>query len=183
MYYKQSKGFLLICKTDVQPGWVKWVHHSEGLTHCPECLKLDGCFFAEGKSPPCPHHPYCHCTLDSIDYSVVLANASAQSDYRKFDPYLWDIDNFYKHGKQVLFLRWGYSIEDTAWLKSEIEKQAYEKYIAGDYLLGQLNHNGQRINIRVYIPDRNTGKTVSFITGWMARPNGTLTLNTPYGDV
>ncbi len=170
-----------MCKTDVQPGWVKWVHHSEGLTHCPECLELDGCWFSESNAPPCPHHPYCHCTLEPINYLIVLANASTQSDYRKFDPYLFNPDNSYPHQKQKLFESWGYTVVDAAWLKAEMEKQALEKYIAGDYKLGVLNKYGQRISIRIEIPRKNGEGMVSFISGWTVRPNGQLTLNTPYG--
>ena len=53
---------------------------------------LDGCWFMEGKAPPCPHHPYCHCTLDPVPYAVVLMNAASYRDYSKFDPYLFKTD-------------------------------------------------------------------------------------------
>ena len=54
-----------------------YTSHSEGKTHCEECLMLDGCFFMASNHPPCPHHPFCHCTLEPVDYTVVLINASA----------------------------------------------------------------------------------------------------------
>lgn len=76
---------------------------------------------------------------------------------------------------------WGYSVKDSSWLQAEIEKQALQKYISGDYQLGILNQYGQRISIRVEIPNRTDGSIVSFITGWMVHPNGQITLNTPYG--
>ena len=88
IYYKRYSGALLPQKTAKPPNWVKWTHHSEGKTHCEECLMLDGCCFSENTAPPCPHHPFCHCTLEPLDYSFVLANATAYSDYGKFDPYL-----------------------------------------------------------------------------------------------
>ena len=66
-------------------------------------------------------------------------------------------------------------------MKIEIEKQALQKYISGDYQLGVLNQYGQRISIRVEIPNRTDGGFVSFLTGWMVHPNGQITLNTPYG--
>lgn len=99
IYYKRYTGKLLPQKTAAQPSWVQWTHHSEGKTHCEECLMLDGCWFLEGNAPPCPHHPYCHCTLDPISYAMVLMNATSYSDYRKFDPYLFDPENTYRHGK------------------------------------------------------------------------------------
>ena len=112
---------------------------------------------------------------------MVSQNAVAKSDYSKFDPYLFDPNNFYKHGKNKMFENWGYTIDDAKWLQEQIEKQALKKYIKGDYVLGKLNKDGQRISIRIEIPRKDTGISVSFITGWMVYPNGHIQLNTPYG--
>ena len=76
---------------------------------------------------------------------------------------------------------WGYTVDDARWLQAEIEKQALEKYIAGDYTLGELNKYGNRMNIRVTISRKDRTGDVSFMTGWMVKPNGKLKLNTPYG--
>lgn len=179
MYHKQWTG--AVQKAVELPNWVQWSHHSEGKTHCEECLKLDGCWFQKEKAPPCPHHPFCHCTLDPIEYSVVLANAAAHSDYSKFDPYLFDPENFYQHGKNRTFESWGYSVADSRWLQNEIERQAHEKYLVGDYKLGLLDQWGQRINIRVELPKKDGIGNVSFITGWTVQPRGQIKLNTPYG--
>lgn len=181
MYYKRSAGAILVRKSADFPDWVQWTHHSEGKTHCEECLMLDGCFFTEEAHPPCPHHPYCHCTLELIDYSLVLRNATERSDYGKFDPYLFNTTGIYTHSKEKLFKEWGYNVEDASWLQAEIERQAREKYISGEYQLGKLNDKGQRISIRVTISRRDNGNAVSFITGWMVYPNGRMQLTTPYG--
>ena len=53
----------------------------------------------------------------------------------KFDPYLFDPVGVYKHGKGKLFESWGYSIADSEWLRKEFERQALEKYVAGQYVL------------------------------------------------
>ena len=58
-------------------------------------------------------------------------------------------------GKEKLFLEWGYTVEDALWLQSEIERQAHEKYLSGDYVLGKLDKNGQRIDIRITIGRRD----------------------------
>ena len=179
-YNKQWVALLVIQKS-AAPSWVKWTHHSEGKTHCDVCLKLDGCWFLESKSPTWPHHPFCHCTLDPIDYTEVLMHATTYSEYSKFDPYLFDPDNVYKHGKNRAFESWGYTVDDARWLQAEIEKQALEKYIAGDYTLGKLNKDGQRISVRIEIPRKDGSKMVSFVSGWMVYPNGSLKLTTPYG--
>ena len=60
--------------------------------------------------------------MEPIDYLVVLMNAYTYSDYSKFDPYLFDPHNFYKHGKNKAFESWGYSVGDAKWLQAEIER-------------------------------------------------------------
>ncbi len=65
--------------------WVKWIHRNLSDKHCTECLKLDQCWFLRAKTPPWPHHPYCHCLLKSISHDLVSKNAVAKSDYSKFD--------------------------------------------------------------------------------------------------
>lgn len=180
MHFKQCAGMLYIQKS-VGPRWVCWVHHSDGVSHCQECLMLDGCLFLESKAPQCPHHPSCHCTLDPIDYAIVQRIASADSDYSKFDPYLFNTQGKYTHSKEKLFASWGYFVEDARWLQAEMERPAREKYLMGDYKLGRLDQWGQHINIRVEIPKRNGIGNVSFTTGWMVCPDGQIKLNTPYG--
>ena len=79
-------------------------------------MRLDGCWFQEEKAPPCPHHPFCHCTLDLIPYAVVFGNVSVYSDYGKFDPYLFNTTGLQTHNKEKLFKEWGYTIDDARWL-------------------------------------------------------------------
>jgi len=62
-----------------------------------------------------------------------------------------------------------------------MERQAREKYFAGDYTLGRLDIRGQRISIRITLQRKDGTGSVSFLTGWMILPNGQLKLNTPYG--
>ena len=69
----------------------------------------------------------------------------------------------------------------SKWLQQELERQCLEKYISGEYELGKLNEEGQRISIRVEIPHKNSSGNVSFMTGWMVHPDGHIRLTTPYG--
>ena len=161
--------------------WKRWIHRNLSDNHCLECLMLDGCWFHADKTPQWPHHIFCHCVLDDISYDYVVKNSTAYSAFSKYDPYLFNRDNAYSHQKQIMFESWGYTIDDAEWLKLEIEKQALENYKNGNYELGRLNEQGQRISIRVEIPNRMSGETVSFVSGWMVRPNGQISLNTPYG--
>ena len=181
MYNKRCMGVLLAQKAEDTPQWVKWIHEPTGIFHCPECLKLHERWFVQDKAPFWPHHENCHCRLEKIDYLTVLMNAVAYSDFTKFDPYLFDPTDFYKHGKGKMFESWGYTIADARWLQEEMERQALEKYISGEYTLGKLNAHGQRISIIIEIPNRTQGGTVSFVSGWMVQPNGKISLNTPYG--
>ena len=181
MYNKRCTGVLLVQKSEDTPQWVKWIHEPSGIFHCITCLQLDGCWFARDHAPIWPHHDRCHCRLEAIDYLVVLMNASTYSDYSKFDPYLFNTTGTYPHTKEKLFKEWGYTVHDAKWLQAEMERQAREKYIAGEYELGKLDVFGQRINITIEIPRKDKAGTVTFVSGWMVEPNGKLKLNTPYG--
>lgn len=89
-----------------------------------------------------------------------MFNCIANSAYSKFDPFLFNTNGSYSHHKEDLLKSWGYTVADAKWLQSEIEKQGLEKYISGDYVLNKLDKNGQRINIRVEIPRKDTSGTV-----------------------
>lgn len=181
MYNKRCTGVLFVQKSTEKPRWVKWVHEFAGIFHCFECLKLNGCFFTWENAPIAPRHEKCHCRLEAIDYLVVLANAATYSDFGKFVPYLFNTQGRHPHGKDKLFNEWGYTVDDARWLQAEIERQALEMYLAGDYTLGKLNREGQRVSIRITIPKRDGTGDATFITGWMVEPNGKLRLSTPYG--
>ena len=161
--------------------WIKWVHRNLSQNHCPECLMLDGCWFLRKKAPGWPHHPFCHCVLENIQYDYVLTQSTSDSAYSKFDPYLFNTEGKYSHNKEKLFKKWGYTPSDAEWLQNEINRQGLEKYISGNYVLGKLNKNGQRISIRIEIPRKDKTENVSFVTGWMVYPNGHIQLTTPYG--
>lgn len=153
-----------------------------GKTHCPTCLRLDQCWFAKSNMPQLPQHPYCHCTAVPITNSRVNASAKAFSPHEKFANYLFEVNHPQNRGKAKLFQLWGYNADDSEWMVTESERQAREKYIAGEYTLGDLDEFGQRINIQITSPNRIKGGTITFRTGWIARQNGEIRLVTPYGD-
>lgn len=72
-------------------------------------------------------------------------------------------------------------MDDAVWLQGELERQALDKYVSGEYKLGKLNDKGQRISIRIEIPRKDKQGTVSFVTGWMVYSNGRIQMTTPYG--
>ena len=184
MTTNEEKSFLSAFRTASDLNaihWIRWIHMPQGKTHCPTCLKLHECWFHEDKAPKNPQHFLCHCILEPMPYREVVNDARSTAPYSKFDPYLFNPQKIYPHNKEVLFESWGYSVSDAEWLQKEMEKQGLEKYISGDYVLGKLNENGQRISIRVDIPRKDKIGTTSFITGWMVYPNGKIQLITPYG--
>ena len=172
--------------------WVKWVHQSTKpansndekranvlksailRTHCARCLNMNGCCFAEDKCPQAPLHEKCHCEAERI-YNITVV---AECPIEKFTGYVFD--KVQNKGKKELFESWGFTIADSVALKSEFEKQAYQAYLSGKYELNTLDSFGQRINIYVTLTT-NTGKQVSFKTGWMSYPDGKILLTTPFG--
>ena len=180
-YHKFWTAVLSVQKSTQASRWVKWVHNMTGLIHCFECLSLHDCWFLFENAPLWPHHEKCHCTLEAIDYDMVLMSVAANSDYSKFDPYLFNTTGIYFHGKEKLFEQWGYTVDDAKWLQTEMERQAREQYVSGNYRLGRLNMFGQRVDIMIEIPRKDQEGTVTFISGWMVKPNGKLILTTPYG--
>lgn len=165
----------------IQP-WVEWKHVTMGKTHCPTCLKLDKCWFVKANMPKIPQHERCHCKADPKSTRTVLREAKADSAYSKYDPYLFNTTGMYHHTKEVLFRSWGYTVSDALWLKNEIERQGLKKYKEGNYILNKLDHNGQRINIIVTIPRKDSSGMVTFTTGWIVYPSGHIQLVTPYAD-
>lgn len=74
------------------PNWIEWVHRSMGKSHCKTCLALDKCWFVdeEDKMPALPQHPFCHCTKEPLSVSQVLHNATAASEFSKYDVFLFN---------------------------------------------------------------------------------------------
>ena len=66
-----------------------------------------------------------------------------------------------------------------------VEDQKFSKvdlYGVGNMLitlLKQGNMFGQRVDIVIEIPRKDREGTVTFISGWMVKPNGKLILTTP----
>lgn len=68
--------------------------------------------------------------------------------------------------KRAIFESLGFTDKDSQKLKLEFEKQSLANYLIGNYLLKNLDSNGQRLAIPITL----AGKT--FYTGWMLEPEG-----------
>lgn len=135
---------------------------------------MNGCCFAEDKCPEAPLHDNCHCKAERIGNITVKADCPII----KFTGYIFN--DYYKDGKAQIFNNLGYTISDSAFLKSEMEKQAYIAYSSGQYTLHKLDSFGQQINIQITLNGKN-GMQISFKSGWMVYPDGKIVLITPYG--
>ena len=73
-----------------------------------------------------------------------------------------------------------FTTKDFQYLKEQYEQQAVRKYCNSKYKLGKLDTQGQRINIDIEFV--KNGRNILFTSGWMVRPKGTITNNTPLAD-
>ena len=159
--------------------WVEWEHITKGYTHCETCLKLDKCWFLDYKKPVLPQHENCHCDVSQIPVPIAGKTAFSESDIRKYREYIFNPNK--KHGKKELFEKWGYYLKDSEILQEEIEKQGLQKYISGEYVLGKLDRERQRISIKITLSRKDKSGFITFISGWMIYPSGNIRLTTPYG--
>lgn len=172
-------------------GWVKWIHEgtppaytqndrvanvelASKSNHCAMCLNLNGCCFPKSNMPVYPHHPNCHCKLEP----ATNINFKAECSIDKFTKYAFVPRD--KDDKSDLFKNLGYDIMDSQWLAEEYCRQAQEKYAKGEFKLNELDKFGQRINIEITLPQKDGSGSVTFESGWMVCPNGTILLTTPF---
>ena len=144
------------------------------LGHCLKCTALDGCYLVQRNMPEFPLHKMCDCKKIEITSHQVKKKANAECSILKFTKYVFT-DDFISKGKKSIFESLGFSSEDSFLLKNEIEKQGLSNYLLGNYLLKNLDDNGQRLAIPVIL----SGKT--FYTGWMLEPEGKIRNTTPFG--
>ena len=114
--------------------------------------------------------------------NTVAQNAvTATADVRKFTEYIFKpgrVDD-----KRIIFERMGYSIDDAEQLVKTFQEQAVRKFASGNFSLKDFpDQHGQRISIAITLNGvgEAAGKTYTFISGWMMRQDGSITLNTPF---
>lgn len=184
----------------VDNSWVKWFHlgvpdeegeeresqrkNLEKLGHCKPCTVLSGCYFVKSRLPKKKAegdgllHPRCDCKLNGI----VKPNGkiTANCPIGKFTDYIFS-EKHAGNGKLQLFRDYfGFTKEDSEYLKTEFDVQAKQKYLNGDYEIGKLDEHGQRISITITV-DSATRKNIKLVTGWMVYPLGKIVCTTPLG--
>ena len=126
-----------------------------------------------------PQHEKCHCLVASVSKPIPKITARAECDLKKFTEYIFS-DKYAWNGKRDLFETLGFSIKDSQYLKQEYENQAVKNYCNSDYKLGKFDLYGQRINIDIRF--EKNGRNLVFTSGWMVKPKGEISNNTPLGD-
>ncbi len=122
----------------------------------------------------------CNLAKSALNVGLSQLATKATAPVEKFSQYIFKEGA--THGKDVVFKGLGYGAEDSAQLAKLWEQQAAAKYAKGEYTLGKLDQYGQRINITIDVPGVGAaaGKSSSMTSGWMVKPDGTITLNTPF---
>lgn len=175
----------------IDNSWIKWIHwgvpDEEGeererqrkqlafFMHCLSCTALSGCYFATNNKPE--KHPYCDC--GQMPISKPKNESKATCDIRKFTEYIFN-EQYSNKGKNKLFGLLGFLKDDSVYLRNEYEKQAREKYVNGNYVLGKLDKYGQRISITINVSTASH-TDVKLVSGWLVHPLGLITCTTPLG--
>ncbi len=124
-------------------------------------------------------HPHCDCKLNGI--AKPNEKITAVCPIEKFTGYIFS-EKYADNGKLELFRDYfGFTKEDSEYLKMEFDVQAKQKYLNGDYEIGKLDEHGQRISITITVESAKK-KNIKLITGWMVHPLGKIVCTTPLGD-
>ena len=106
---KLLRGFFSLKNDD----WIEWI--AEPNDWQDDCDKFNGCYFIVKQMPQYPQHLKCRCRLKKIAKPIPNNTAKASVDILKFTGYIFS--DKYDDGKQELFKNWGYTIEDSEYLK------------------------------------------------------------------
>ena len=139
---------------------------------CALCVALNHTVFKNSNKPEY-FHPHCKCEMKEVE----LREVTLDFPIEKITGYL-----FINEGKSKLMKSMGYAMEDAQEIYDEISENARKQYLSGNYILGKLNPNGQRITINMELKGKQekADKIYEFKTGWMVYPNGELHNNTPF---
>lgn len=109
-----------------------------------------------------------------------MGKAQINVPTEKFEDYIFKEGA--THGKNIVFENLGYGKENSEYLANLYKEQAMAKYNAGYYTFGKLDQYGQRINIEIELQGIGAySDKISYLnSGWMIKPDGSISLNTPF---
>ncbi len=163
--------FISLKKND----WIEWIAQKNDFLD--DCDKLDGCHFIVKQMPDYPQHINCRCKLKKIAKPIPNITAKSYADIRKFTEYVFNEND--NNGKKVLFEKWGYTVEDSEYLKELFLSQAIEKYCNGEYEYKGIGTVYPRIEIVIELKTKNQ-KKLQIKTGWSLLPKGEIKMSTPF---
>ncbi len=155
--------------------WVEWIAQKNDFLD--NCDKLDRCYFIVKHMPAFPQHVNCRCRLEKIAKPIPNVTAKPYADIRKFTEYVFREKG--NRGKKELFENWGYTVEDSEYLKELFLSQAIEKYCNGEYEYKGMGGYYPRIETVIELKTKNQ-KELQIKTGWSLLPKGEIKMSTPF---
>ena len=168
---KLLNNFLSLKEDD----WIQWIAQENDWKD--DCDKFGDCYFIVKQMPKYPQHLKCQCRLKKIEKPIPKITARATVDIRKFTEYIFS--DKYVDGKKELFESWGYTIDDSEYLRILYISQALKEYCNGNYKYLGTNDFCVKISIQIVIKNE-TEKEQIVNTVWGLGKEGELMLITPY---
>ncbi len=145
---------------------------SDELTNtCEICVALNKTVFKSNNSPTYTH-PHCKC----IQIPTTLSSPSLIFDMRKITDYL-----FIDKSKSRMIKSMGFYPEDAQFLYDYVSLNVTKEFVNGNYILKNLNKNGQHFQINYNINGKrdHSNETFQCYAGCIAYPNGKIKIATP----
>jgi hypothetical protein len=121
-------------------------------------------------------------TVDDIAAPAIASNYDPIIDPRKFTEYALSPEA--SRGKSAIFESFGYRNipENASKLVSDYTQQATEKIAAREFTVKSTDEYGTRISVNISLRGigERSGESVDIVTGWIIRPDGTVSLTTPF---
>lgn len=138
---------------------------------CALCVALNRTIF-KANNKPNYNHPYCKCSFKE----VYLNKITIDFPVRKITEYL-----FKEINKYAMMRSMGYDKEDGAIVYSKVYDVVEKEFLKGNYILKNLNINGQHIEIPFVLKGKaySIGKRYNCHAGCVVWPNGKIRVVSP----
>ncbi len=138
---------------------------------CALCVALNETIF-KNDNKPSYYHLYCKCNNEK----TTLPQVSLNFPMAKITKYL-----FYNKDKKAMMRTMGYTEKEADNLYLFLYQTVEKEFLAGRYLLKNLDIHGQHFSIKVKLKGVNdhTGETFNCHVGCVAWPNGKIKIATP----
>ena len=141
-------------------------------THtCALCVALNDTVFRNNNKPKY-YHPKCKCELRPYNLTDVIIDLPM----KKITNYL-----FVNVDKKAMMRSMGFIIDDSDELYKIIETETKKQYLSGNYVLKNLNENGQHFKINITLKGKREylGESYKCHIGTIMYPYGKIKIATP----